>query len=81
MLHTDHCQKAWLPWIDGLMDANEKYFEENGEPLFSSHMLDLSEEPHDKRKLCFAHTHSALGPSQSHRRRVGPLGVLWVGLT
>merc|ERR1712100_414762 len=45
VLHTDHCQKAWLPWIDGLMDANEKYFEENGEPLFSSHMLDLSEEP------------------------------------
>merc|ERR1719163_2325608 len=45
VLHTDHCQKAWLPWIDGLMDANEKYFEEHGEPLFSSHMLDLSEEP------------------------------------
>merc|ERR1712127_1070957 len=45
VLHTDHCQKAWLPWIDGLMDANEKYFEQHGEPLFSSHMLDLSEEP------------------------------------
>jgi len=45
ILHTDHCQKAWLPWIDGLMDANEKYFEAHGEPLFSSHMLDLSEEP------------------------------------
>jgi len=44
VLHTDHCQKAWLPWIDGLMDANEKYYEQNGEPLFSSHMLDLSEE-------------------------------------
>ena len=44
VLHTDHCQKAWLPWIDGLMDANEKYFKEHGEPLFSSHMLDLSEE-------------------------------------
>jgi fructose-bisphosphate aldolase class II len=45
ILHTDHCQKAWLPWIDGLMDANEAYFKEHGEPLFSSHMLDLSEEP------------------------------------
>jgi len=44
VLHTDHCQKAWLPWIDGLMDANEEYFEQHGEPLFSSHMLDLSEE-------------------------------------
>jgi fructose-bisphosphate aldolase class II len=45
VLHTDHCQKSWLPWIDGLMAANEKYFKEHGEPLFSSHMLDLSEEP------------------------------------
>merc|ERR1712216_453619 len=45
ILHTDHCQRSWLPWFDGLMDANEEYFEENGEPLFSSHMLDLSEEP------------------------------------
>nr|AAV71135.1 plastid C1 class II fructose bisphosphate aldolase [Heterocapsa triquetra] len=44
ILHTDHCQKAWLPWFDGLMEANEEYFEKNGEPLFSSHMLDLSEE-------------------------------------
>lgn len=45
VLHTDHCQKSWLPWIDQLMDANEAYFAEHGEPLFSSHMLDLSEEP------------------------------------
>merc|ERR1711988_394419 len=45
ILHTDHCQRSWLPWFDGLMEANEKYFEANGEPLFSSHMLDLSEEP------------------------------------
>jgi len=42
ILHTDHCMRSWLPWFDGLMDANEKYFKENGEPLFSSHMLDLS---------------------------------------
>ena len=44
ILHTDHCQKAWLPWFDGLMEANEDYFKTHGEPLFSSHMLDLSEE-------------------------------------
>jgi fructose-bisphosphate aldolase class II len=45
VLHTDHCQKAWLPWFDGLMEANEEYYAQHGEPLFSSHMLDLSEEP------------------------------------
>merc|ERR1719453_171742 len=45
ILHTDHCMRSWLPWFDGLMEANEKYFEAHGEPLFSSHMLDLSEEP------------------------------------
>jgi fructose-bisphosphate aldolase class II len=45
VLHTDHCQKAWLPWMDGLLAANQEYFEQHGEPLFSSHMLDLSEEP------------------------------------
>merc|ERR1712060_916651 len=45
ILHTDHCQKSWLPWFDGLLKANEEYFDKHGEPLFSSHMLDLSEEP------------------------------------
>lgn len=45
VLHTDHAAKKLLPWIDGLLDANEAYFEENGSPLFSSHMIDLSEEP------------------------------------
>ena len=45
VLHTDHAAKKLLPWIDGLMDANEKYFEKTGSSLFSSHMLDLSEEP------------------------------------
>jgi fructose-bisphosphate aldolase class II len=45
VLHTDHCQKAWLPWIDGLVTASEAHFAETGKPLFSSHMLDLSEEP------------------------------------
>ena len=45
VLHTDHAAKKLLPWIDGMLDAGEDYFKANGEPLFSSHMLDLSEEP------------------------------------
>lgn len=45
ILHTDHAAKKLLPWIDGLLDASEKHFEETGKPLFSSHMIDLSEEP------------------------------------
>src|SRR6056300_1363573 len=45
ILHTDHCAKKLLPWIDGLLDASEAHFKANGKPLFSSHMIDLSEEP------------------------------------
>lgn len=45
VLHTDHAAKKLLPWIDGLLDAGEKHYKETGKPLFSSHMLDLSEEP------------------------------------
>jgi len=45
ILHTDHCMRSWLPWFDGLIEASEEYYKANGEPLFSSHMLDLSEEP------------------------------------
>lgn len=45
ILHTDHAAKKLLPWIDGLLDASEKNFAETGKPLYSSHMLDLSEEP------------------------------------
>ncbi len=44
ILHTDHCAKKLLPWIDGMLDAGEKHFAETGRPLFSSHMIDLSEE-------------------------------------
>jgi len=44
ILHTDHAAKKLLPWIDGLLDAGEQHFEATGKPLFSSHMLDLSEE-------------------------------------
>ena len=45
ILHTDHCAKKLLPWIDGLLDAGETFFKETGKPLYSSHMIDLSEEP------------------------------------
>ncbi|RUM67691.1 MAG: class II fructose-bisphosphate aldolase [Sulfurospirillum sp.] len=48
MLHTDHAAKKLLPWIDGLIEASEKHYEKYGKPLFSSHMLDLSEEPLDE---------------------------------
>lgn len=44
IIHTDHAARKLLPWIDGLLDAGEKFFKEHGKPLFSSHMLDLSEE-------------------------------------
>lgn len=45
ILHTDHCAKNLLPWIDGLLDASETYYKQHGKSLFSSHMIDLSEEP------------------------------------
>ena len=45
ILHTDHCAKKLLPWIDGLLDAGEEFFKQTGKPLYSSHMIDLSEEP------------------------------------
>ncbi len=53
VLHTDHCAKKLLPWIDGLLEAGEKFYEEKGTPLYSSHMLDLSEEPiHENIEVC-----------------------------
>jgi len=53
ILHTDHCAKNLLPWIDGLMDANEKFYQETGKSLYSSHMLDFSEEPiNENIELC-----------------------------
>ena len=53
ILHTDHCSKKLLPWVDGLISASERYYKTHGEPLFSSHMLDLSEEPlHENIEIC-----------------------------
>lgn len=45
IIHTDHAAKKLLPWVDGLLDAGETYYKKHGKPLYSSHMLDLSEEP------------------------------------
>eukprot|EP00931_Biecheleriopsis_adriatica_P019383 TRINITY_DN1321_c0_g1_i1.p1 TRINITY_DN1321_c0_g1~~TRINITY_DN1321_c0_g1_i1.p1 ORF type:complete len:1228 (+),score=315.72 TRINITY_DN1321_c0_g1_i1:46-3729(+) len=48
LVHSDHCAKKLLPWFDGMLDFDEDFFRTYGEPLFSSHMLDLSEEPHEE---------------------------------
>ena len=65
VLHTDHAAKKWLPWISGLIDAGEQYFKEKKTPLFSSHMLDLSEEPIEEN----IHT------SVDFFKRMKPLGM------
>jgi fructose-bisphosphate aldolase class II len=53
VLHSDHCAKKLLPWFDGMVKADEEYFAKHGEPLYSSHMLDLSEEPHKENiEIC-----------------------------
>ncbi|KAJ3256401.1 Fructose-bisphosphate aldolase 1 [Boothiomyces macroporosus] len=53
ILHSDHCAKKLLPWFDGMLAADEAYFKLHGEPLFSSHMLDLSEEPKEENiEIC-----------------------------
>ncbi len=65
VLHTDHAAKKWLPWIDGLLDAGEKFMKENGQPLYSSHMLDLSEEP----------IHENIEISKKYFERMNKLGM------
>jgi fructose-bisphosphate aldolase class II len=55
VLHTDHCAKKLLPWVDGVISAGEEYYARNGVPLFSSHMLDLSEEPLEENLEISAH--------------------------
>ncbi|MES1160973.1 MAG: class II fructose-bisphosphate aldolase, partial [Bacteroidota bacterium] len=65
VLHTDHAAKKWLPWVSGLIDAGEQFFKEKGQPLFSSHMLDLSEEPLEEN----IHT------SVEFFKRMQPLGM------
>ncbi|TAE49636.1 MAG: class II fructose-bisphosphate aldolase [Bacteroidetes bacterium] len=65
ILHTDHAAKGLLPWIDGLLTHGEKYYEQTGRPLYSSHMLDLSEEP----------LHENLEISASYFRRMNAIGM------
>ena len=65
ILHTDHAAKKWLPWVNGLIDAGEEFYKEKGQPLFSSHMLDLNEEPIEEN----IHT------SVEFYKRMAPLGM------
>ena len=65
LVHTDHCAKNLLPWIDGLLDYQEDYYEKHGHALYSSHMLDLSEEP----------LHENIGICASYLKRMKELGI------
>lgn len=65
ILHTDHAAKKLLPWIDGLLSEGERYFAKTGKPLFSSHMLDLSEEP----------LHENIEISTEYLRRMSKMGM------
>ena len=65
VLHTDHAAKKWLPWIGALIDAGEQFNKEKGQPLFSSHMLDLSEEPLEEN----------IETSVEYFKRMAPLGM------
>ncbi|GJJ10206.1 hypothetical protein Clacol_004432 [Clathrus columnatus] len=74
VLHTDHCAKKLLPWFDGMLEADEQHFKEHGVALFSSHMLDLSEEPkHENIEIC-----------ASYLKKLHPIGVwleMEIGIT
>lgn len=65
ILHTDHAAKKLLPWIDGLLEASEAHFKESGKPLFSSHMLDLSEESLEEN----------LSICEKYLKRMSPIGM------
>lgn len=65
VVHTDHASKKWLPWIDGLIEIGEAYFKEKQRPLFSSHMLDLSDEPLEEN----------IEFSCTYYERLAPLGM------
>lgn len=65
VLHTDHASKKWLPWVSGMLDEGEKFFKEKKQPLFSSHMLDLSEEPIEEN----------MEISVQFYKRMAPLGM------
>ncbi|MCX8480850.1 MAG: class II fructose-bisphosphate aldolase [Sediminibacterium sp.] len=65
VLHTDHAAKKWLPWISALIEAGKTYYQNNNRPLFSSHMLDLSEEPIEQN----------VATSVEFFKRIAPLGM------
>lgn len=65
ILHTDHCAKNLLPWMDGMLEAGEKFYKEKGYPLYSSHMLDLSEEPIEEN----------IEISRQYMKRMSKIGV------
>lgn len=65
VVHTDHAAKKWLPWISGLIDAGEQFYKEKSQPMFSSHMLDLSEEPLEEN----------IATSVEFFKRMQPLGM------
>jgi len=62
ILHSDHCAKKLLPWFDGMVKADQEYFEKHGEALFTSHMLDLSEEPDEENIAICAEYLKKLAP-------------------
>jgi len=62
LVHSDHCAKKLLPWFDGMLEADQEYFKVYNEPLFSSHMLDLSEEPHDENVSICAQYFKKMAP-------------------
>ncbi|KJA18212.1 hypothetical protein HYPSUDRAFT_169552 [Hypholoma sublateritium FD-334 SS-4] len=67
IMHSDHCAEKLLPWFDGMLAADEAYFKEHQEPLFSSHMLDLSEDPKERNiEIC-----------AKYFKRMAPIG-LWL---
>ena len=65
VLHTDHASRKLLPWIDALLDASEEHFRQTGKPLFSSHMIDLSEEPLEEN----------IATCKSYLERMSKLGI------
>ena len=73
-MHSDHCAEKLLPWFDGMLAADEAYFKEHQEPLFSSHMLDLSEEPKEKN----------IATCEKYFKRMAPIGIwleMEIGIT
>ena len=73
-MHSDHCAEKLLPWFDGMLDADEEYFKTHQEPLFSSHMLDLSEEPKEEN----------IATCVKYFKKMAPMGIwleMEIGIT